>query len=358
MREVPKEDQQDPFNWTRWIEKSDSDPEWAKTMTVRHTNLVILDYISLKLPENAEELRSCLQSFFPEVSVGSVANQLLEMFVDNELAIETTDVVVSSSTTDQPELVTPVRALIFCRSAIRKQDWQISRQILCITCSLESLILLMDFSGEQSLALPGFPRDCHTSECECLNTATKVLSLISGSTSASLALGRICLRLRRVERSGQPGHLQWEPIKSKSRGQRLQKLCVTVLNTSDAVRQRPFMKKMRRHWIIEAGAKTATATAIFSALVFPELVDPPEGIIVKKPNTWPGATHRFCLLVMNDKVDFKDTPELGKLVQRARDKIFGENGERDPDDDVALDRWVQALRDDVIEHAPEIIYDT
>jgi hypothetical protein len=152
-------------------------------MTIRHKNVVIRDKVSLELPEDAEALKVCLQRFFPDAAVRNIANQLFDMFLDEELAMGVT----SNSTKEQRQPFVSFRTLIFCRSAIRKEDWLISRQVICIACSLQSLAILLELSGNQHLDLLEFPRNCHTRERECYNSAIKVLNLIRGSIAADLA---------------------------------------------------------------------------------------------------------------------------------------------------------------------------
>ncbi|KAK5062685.1 hypothetical protein LTR84_004758 [Exophiala bonariae] len=342
------------LGWTRWIGKSVNDPKWTRLMTIRHTDLVYLDIVSLNLPEELDTLKSCLESFEMQRALDSIAEELLMMFLDNELAIQTTNHIVSRTSAEEHESPVPVRAIIFSRSAIRRQDWQISRQTLVIACTWKSLMLLKDLS-QHSVALPNFPRHCHTQQCACFTTAINAVSWISRGMSANLALGQTCLRLRFDQSSRQPAHFQWVQARSGAKDTRFKNFCLAILNTtSSVIKQRPFIEKVRSHWKVSPGEGTATATAMFMALDVPQLVDDSKvaAMIVKKPRTWPETTQKFCLFVMEDGVDFENRAELCRLIQTAKKDIFG----GDPGDhncvladELALDEWIEALKDEVVE---------
>ncbi|RFU27659.1 hypothetical protein B7463_g8657, partial [Scytalidium lignicola] len=354
-------DRVDTYSWQRWVTPDQDLRPWAKTATIRHSNLMELTSLQVVMPEKIHLIKTCLALCFPGFPIKEAARKLLISLQDDNLAV-TTAVKAISWQGDQPkESILEVRALVYFRSGLRPEDWQITRQILCILCSEKAIQGLAQITGIS----PFINRSSNTTDAQCEQflRAINSLNLIGGNKSAGLALARPHLFIRAVSDGSGSSLFEWSSFclpraeegvtgsrtVSGFTGDNFFDIMSKALTTQD-VSIPPFMtlyieKKSCSYTIPGVSGQRGPPA---EALHIPNF--PTQGVIVKKPkNSWSETTPEFCFLVTNEQVQFGEEKSLGELLEESyRAKEFylvsRNTGSYSRSDRALIDNWFRDLK--------------
>ena len=345
-------DQEDVYHWLRWIVTDQSSPSWTRLATIRHSNLVQLTFQELNLPEEAQSLRSCLEMCFPSGDVKDVANRLLTTLLHDSICVTASSHTVLRRNTLLNGTLPRTRTFVYLRTQLRPEDWQIERYMLCLNCT-EMSIQVLGRLAQQVLGDLEAPDAWDSHDCECLFREMDRFKLLSGkeaANSAMLPLSRrqMCLKLCR-DATGQE-HFRAVKFCPNSDG----RLSLADLK---ALREAIVGREELQEYISEHRApfrvpSQATCPDMRSSLQMSEHVAESQGMLIRKPPSWPRATPEFCFLVTDEHVDFDDVATLGTIMKKVQDRdgILGNpRGQIEEGDMPFVDRWIRVLQGEVLD---------
>ena len=345
-------EREDAHNWGRWATTEQDSLPWAQRATIRHSNRVELSYLQVSMPEENRLLQTCLDSCFPSLSIMDAAKKLLISLEDDNLAVTTSVKATSWQGNQQEELILPVRALVYFRSALRPEDWQITRQVLCILCSEKAIQGLAEIAHYRPY-IPRSPKNNDDAQCERFLLAINSLNLIGGTRSAGLALLRRQLSLRAVGDNPRSSDFEWSKFSPQRndgfKGAEFHGIMSHALQHQEVSIQnhlKPYVEKNSCLCVVPAGSDQNGPPA--TALEIPNFRT--QGVLIKKPKGgWGETAQNLCFLVMNENVWFDNESMLGQLMDesnKAREvfAMANTNAAYEHGDRAIIDKWILILK--------------
>jgi hypothetical protein len=339
----------------KWANPSPNLAPWTRHATIRHSNMVLFQFSHLSIPEDQETLLECLeqQSDRGDGSIGDIAGSLISRFLGhaamtttprqilhlkNEWFKKGNDVTTGSES--------PLRAIFIFRTFIRISDWQIVRELWCISCTLQAIQNLAAIASVDFDAIPARSRWC--SDMHPFSSSDfRLIHSLAGKVSATAAINSTELHLENHVMDSGKSRCLWV---SRAPSEDIEKTfslspgdcCFPVDNESSLmeVLEKPLPIDFERR--LDTGLVRASGGEI----------------LLRKGEHWSETTPKWCLLVL-DELDFEDERELGRSLARAKDtgeyytfflKDSGSTWEKpiqepiDQDTDSSfLDMWVNEL---------------
>lgn len=320
-------DLEDTYHWRRWITNENDLRPWVQTATVRHANQVELSSLQMTMPEEISSLQACLRMCFPTIPVKDGARKLLIALQDGDLAVSTSVRMYPGQGNRLNDSFCRAKVLIHCRSRLRPEDWQISRQLLCLLCNEQSMEVLARIAELNPTVI-----EWTSSEeigFESVVQAISRLHLVGGMQSAGLALTRLPLCLKVATNTFGSSRCEWATSSPQRDGgisaDEMDDMVSQVVSGRDEPipdHLIPYVEKQRLSYIVPVNH--GAQEELFGSLRLPSFST--QGILIKKPKDgWPRKMQEFCLLVMNENVHFDDEFRLSQLLEFAKDRreIFG-----------------------------------
>ncbi|OAP55863.1 hypothetical protein AYL99_10015 [Fonsecaea erecta] len=338
--------EQDYSQWLRWATMKPGSPQWVGKATIRHVNLVETSRKQLILPEDTQMLQFYLRSCCPSVNIKDAAMRLLQTMEDDSFTIAKNNGAMSRLNDQSLDSMISVRTLIYVQSQLNPESWQLTRQLIQVVCSVRALQELARIAGRADECV--LETVCNAHAQEYFNRAFDSLKVVDGHTSAQMALAGHPLRLRLASNNGDTLDFEWAQFSHGECKLTLDELCQL---TSTAAEGRELSKR----YTVEAPALHRILPRLEAPVTSTGLLEIPRSrkqtILIKKPDSWPSTTQTFCLLVLDDEINFEDTATLGRLIREAR--IAGEmlggshhltqGWKFDQADGYFIDRWIHIM---------------
>jgi hypothetical protein len=303
---------------------------WSRHATIRHSNLSIFSFRHLAVPEERKALEACLNSFHMDEGMTNAAQCLLELLsYKNAVTItmngihQLENLWTRKSPHSAPTHENPVRARILFHTFLRPHDWQVVRELSCVTSSQRATEELMKIAGKRWHM---FSDNWTIHHCSCLITDAQSLRSLRGKLSMNSAAHNLHLHLEVSEQDSAAVHMRWvmPPNVEECEG----KLGLWERLTSDSPHYRPF--DLQHSSVLEEVLPGRSIPLSLAGLLqVPSDFGLHGAIILKKPPSWPASCPGFCFMVF-DETSFDDEPGLGaKILQayKARDLyVFQRNG--------------------------------
>jgi hypothetical protein len=343
--------------------KLSADAPWAARAAIRHSNTCLFVFSHLSLPEDLDSLSSCLQQA-SSVGIGStraIAKSLVVSLTDHALVKNTTiDWILQLKNYWLWETVYAsigsknlLRALFAFRSYIRTSDWQVVRELWCISCTAQTLHNLATIAG---LNMDGVLRSrIWQREKESLLPVSdfEALRRLTGSGAASAAISSKvlyhCLPSRDGGEAGSFG-FPWEARMGSDRLKR----SFSLLAPSVCCHGRIAQCTNKGTALIEV-LKKPSPKGIWR-LLGPEIPAKRGAILLQKGQHWPLTTPSWCLMIL-DETEPKRGQELAlRLLTQEYYQAFDfaprhdETGKpcqtalAQTGDDEFLNAWLEDLR--------------
>ncbi len=344
-------DGQDVHHWRRWVANEQESGSWVSKATIRHSNQVELSFLQMTMPAEVDLLRVFLTSWFPALTLKEAARKLLTSLQDDNLAVTASVKATSWQENQVNRFTLEVRALVYFRSALKPENWEIARHVLAILCDPKALKGLCEIAELNPNDQPTSDR-CVDADCEPFKQAINWVKAVGGTTSAGLALRRRQLYLRSVSNNDGSSKFEWMISRPEQEGGVLEHLLERISQTSESCEEgvpeilTPYIKRFRRTYIVPQGRDEQGPPA--TALKIPDLRT--SGALIKKPTTgWPEDTQDFCFLITNDNVRFDDIAKLGQLLEdtrRAKELyvIVRKKATYHQGDLALIDWWIRVLK--------------
>jgi hypothetical protein len=297
---------------------------WSKHATIRHSDLVLFSFRHAAVPEEPDALRAWLTLSNTNGSTPQ-ENMLLSCLIQETNAVTITmngilqleNAWTRTNHQLHSENDDPMIAWVWFRSYIRSRDWQVVRELNCLTVSAHSFGELMAIAG-----IPWTPLsdDWVAHRCHCLTKNAESLQSLCGKDSAITAMSNLVLRLETYLCDDGEVHFRWTEESNTA----------TIMATVFGADRRSPWKSVSSRSRLQAQASGFHCKELLKQLLPGKIVPPFLANILKIPTGFgnSGATllqhapvgpaeafPRYCLMVF-DETSLDDEPALGqKIVQ-------------------------------------------
>ena len=194
-----------PHPFLRWMGPSNMLSGPARDMTIRHANMIEFRFLHLRMPDDIQALSILLRSVTTEelqhVLVEAIVASLLDPLCGIRTTLSWIDQVRclwvrAEPTSEDHAADVDVRALFQFRTYLRGSDWQLVREMTCISWTSGGIAALAHLSGDNS-RLDGTSFPLNVSECASNRAAETItrLRFLAGKVSAAAAFASRTLYL-------------------------------------------------------------------------------------------------------------------------------------------------------------------
>lgn len=300
---------------------------WTNKATIRHANLVLFTFRHIVVPEE----RGALETFL--VASGEAGGSLTNAQVlyrdlrEPAAAVHITSYGLSQLEMAWTQSETPtiadtdqtLRAWVFFQTFFRREDWQIVRQLSCITFSPRAVETLATIALDGCNTNPGPVCEPTAHRCPCLVKAVEALRLLHGKDSAAGAMLGLTLNLELGLHGSADIHFQWARAQDAVPPSHPM---IALMQTSNAS---PHLRLSSL--LTEILVKKPTPRLLIAFLKPAKRTGARGALLLKKPHLWHSACPTYCLLVLKES-DLSDEAELGDTILRVVEarEIFGVRG--------------------------------
>jgi hypothetical protein len=302
----------------KWAKSSPTDVPWTAHATIRHSNMCLFVFSHLSLPKDLESLVVCLRQA-SSLEVGSartIAMSLVLSLTDHMLVRNTTmDRILQlknnwlregESACNGSEY--PLRALFVFRTYIRTSDWQIVRELWCISCTAQTvhnLAKIADFSVDSlrtRMRQSAKEHPLPASDFETLRTLT-------GSNAASAAINSKVLYHRVASPVREDSRFDY-PWESRLASEDMNK-SFSLFDPRICYREMIASFLDRGTALMEILKKPSPKNLWY--YLGPEIPAKRSAILLHKGDHWPQATPSWCLMIL-DELELEKSDELARRL--------------------------------------------
>lgn len=361
-QEVANDDQQDfqaanshPF--LRWASHRNVSTSWAPHTSIRHSDVVMFSFRILEIPESQESFHELISSLqYDDQEKLTMMLHALKAIQQGQCTsslkrgqINDMEKYWTGVNTQTPyggsmlnRLDEEVEAFFLFRTFCQQEDWQIKREIYCVTWTPRAASVLGMYFGtyidltlddEDSLLSPQYTD---------FTQAFQQLRKLSGRQSVAYALNNTSLILLPCKDASERGiQLQWREPQSQGM---LEQVIAQYVALFDSVSCSENEVRSYHHqcsrllWVLPTEQAIDTSSGLEAVS---DDVGKGGAMLAFKPNAWPRQCPRFCLFVLVGH-GFQDEANLGSLLRytiKERDMycVF-EGAAEDPERLSATDR--------------------
>lgn len=302
----------------KWVRISPTEVPWTAHATIRHSNMCLLAFSHLSLPKDVDSLLACLRQG-SSLGIGStrtIAMSLVLSLTDHSLVRNTTmDRILQlktdwlregESTSNRSEY--PLRALFLFRTYIRTSDWQIVRELWCISCTAQTVHSLAKIAGF-SVDNMRIRMQQSAKEYPLPASDFETLRGLTGGNAASAAINGKVLCYRIASQGDETGHsgCRWDsPHVSEDMKRSFSMLAPSVRN-----RERIASCLDRGTALMEVLKKPLPTNLLYH--LGPEIPATRGAILLQKGQHWPQSTPGWCLMIL-DELDLDKSEELAQRL--------------------------------------------
>ncbi|KIW09895.1 hypothetical protein PV08_11996 [Exophiala spinifera] len=296
----------------KWVKISSTGVPWTAHATIRHSNMCLFAFSHLSLPEELDLLLACLRqaSSWGVGSIRKIATSLVMSLTDHSFVRNTTMGSILQLRNDwlredentSVDSEYPLRALFVFRTYIRTSDWQIIRELLCISCTAQTAHNLAKIAGFSAESLR-IRMQQSSNEHPLPISDFEALRGLTGSDAASAAISSKvlyhCLTPTREEAGG--FSCSWESrLVSEDMKISFSMLAPSICFSLDRrtalmeVLKKPSPKNLRYH-------------------LGPDVAARKSAILLHKGNHWPRTTPSWCLMIL-DELELERSGELARRL--------------------------------------------
>lgn len=301
----------------RFFISNNSSNHWSRHATIRHSNVVLFSFRHFAIPEDGEALGVCLNSFRMAGGITHAAKCLSELLEEKNVVTITMNGVYQlenlwARTSHQPvsENDCPIRARILFHTYLRSKDWQVVRELSCVTGSRRAIEELVIKAGN-TWSWPS--NDWTVHRCPCLITDTQSLRSLCGKESTTSAALNLSLHLEPLVHDNAEAHFRWA-TQSNTEADEARFDPWAALNLKSSSHR--SISGLRYRSILEELLPGRSAPPFLVPLLrIPTRLGVNGAILLKKPPSWSAICPTFCLMVF-DESSFDDEPGLSQKITR------------------------------------------
>jgi hypothetical protein len=318
---------------------------FAQDCSIRHSDIVLFSFRNLDMPRDLDSLRTLIGTLRCGAEEQEMMMHALNFVRQDQISltmrrdqihqIEESWTGASSqrrslsSNTNQM-----VKAFFFFRTFFQHKDWQLKRELYCVTFSAEAAALMTTVFGADIDCC--FEDNLQTTDPHELVQELRNLRYLSGRQSVGNAIVESALYVSHCDNDGAGGiQVKWHPPDQripKTCIERLADLFISVSGTRDTVCA--YHRQSENLLLIHRTAEATEATGVTSGLQeISDDVGRNEAMLIIRANNWPRECSRFCLFVLIDQ-NFDDAVQLGRFLDRAISipemYLIGEHAQQQP----------------------------
>lgn len=302
----------------RWAIISPIDVPWTVHATIRHSNMCLFAFSHLSLPKDLESLVAYLRqaSSLGLGSTRTIAMSLVASLTDHLMVRNTTvDRILqlkndwlreSESAFNDSNCL--LRALFVFRTYIRTSDWQIVRELWCISCTTQTVHNLAKIAGFSIDSLQ-IRMQQSAKEHPLPPSDFEALRILTGNDAASAAINSKVLYHCVVSSGGQTGPFgcPWEsrPVSEDM------KRTFSLLAPSVCYQERTISYLDRGTALMEVLKKPSPKNLWYH--LGPEIPARRGAILLHKGPHWPQTTPSWCLMIL-DELELEKSEELAQRL--------------------------------------------
>lgn len=322
-------------------EVGESDPgELDESKVVRNACTTLYRWRYIGMPDDETALLELLGALQGPKCLRTAARDLWQIVTDEQHTVHMSlravrDLLGTSTEAEATELACedPVATLVLCQRHLVQTSWQIICNFWCITCSQSAARLLATIAGlTDSEAFELAYWRAH--DCDCLASAVGSLGSLQGKASAAAAISEDMFCVAADGAETHRGHIRWTKA-----DRRLLRPRLTILDSLFN-----HIDKGRQTMLPLAVSRSCPIDELDSALFDTSDFDNLEGILLRKPDSWPDSCPLWCFLIF----DAAPTSSVGRQIEAAHaNNAIWAGSRRTSDDDRLLSEWGQALREEM-----------
>jgi hypothetical protein len=302
----------------KWAKVSPTDIRWTAHATIRHSNMCLFAFSHLLLPEDPESLVACLRQA-SSLGVGSartIATSLVVSLTDPSLVRNTTMERILQLKNDwlrEGESASnvsesPLRALFVFRTYFRTSDWQLVRELWCISCTAQAVHTLAKFAGFSISTLRSRMQQS-AKECPLSASDFEALRGLTGSDAASAAVNSKVLYHCVASPGGETGGVScpWESHLASEDMKR----SFSLLAPSVCSRERTASYLDRGSALMEVLKKPSPKKLLYHLGL--EIPARRGAILLHKGHLLLQTTPSWCLMIL-DELELDESEELARRI--------------------------------------------
>jgi hypothetical protein len=291
---------------------------WTKNATIRHTDLVLFSFCHIAAPEDGEALRGWLNSVKPasdnpqDLITSILVRDTNAVTITMNGVLQLENLWTRTDHQPSPEHDHPILAWIWFRSYLKPGDWQVVREIFCITVSQPAF--------RELLKLAGVAQSPHANEwiahlCDCLTTDAQSLRSLCGRESIASAASSLSLRLETFWHNNGEVHFRWAKQADNTTAD-AERLYHWISESSKTSLDASLPGCHSRKILEELLPRKVVPSFLRPLLRIPSRFGKQGAALLKQPASWPaGRSPMYCLMV-SDETGFDDEPALCQKIVR------------------------------------------
>ena len=297
---------------------------WSKHATIRHANLVLFSFRHFAIPEDSQALVAWLNSFSLPRGIARFAQTLSQEIERSNAVTITMNGVLQlenlwTRSTHQPSSDNddPILAWIYFDSYLRSSDWQVVRELSCVTASQSAIKKLMTIAG---IPLSSSSIDWTAHRCHCLTTDAQSLRSLCGKDSTISAALILRLQLQSFVHANDEVHFRWTK-ESDTEDEAVRRAGLRLRSSVDPDNffQGQISGLRNRDLYEELLSGSLMPPFLLPFMRTPWRFGAKDAVLLKKTPLWFAAScPQYCLMVF-DETGFDDEPALARKVIRLSD---------------------------------------
>jgi hypothetical protein len=187
---------------------------WTNTVAVRNIDVILFQFCHISLPHQLPALGQCLRTLLPHLTVFEAAENIHNLFVTEGISLSTISLAeieswwTKSGSAANSEQEVVLKMLVRMHTFVRKEDWRITRALICISCTQEAADCLSEVSQRPRMSSIGRERWI-AHRCSSISNAVSCVKWPPRFFAACAAIGAGSLSLTCSSQDQDSDHLTW-----------------------------------------------------------------------------------------------------------------------------------------------------
>lgn len=189
---------------------------WTNTVAVRNIDVILFQFCHISLPHQLPALGQCLRTLLPHLTVFEAAENIHNLFVTEGISLSTISLAeieswwTKSGSAANSEQEVVLKMLVRMHTFVRKEDWRITRALICISCTQEAADCLSEVSQRPRTSSIGRERWI-AHRCSSISNAVSCAKWPPRFFAACAAIEARSLSLTCPSQDQDSDHLTWIP---------------------------------------------------------------------------------------------------------------------------------------------------
>jgi hypothetical protein len=279
---------------------------WTPAVAVRNIDVVLFQFCHVSLPQQLPALIQCLRTLLPHLTIFEAAGNIQNLLETEGIFLSTISFAeiesrwIKSGSVTHSKQECVLKMLVRMHTFVRKEDWRITRALICISCTQEAADCLSEISQRPRTSSAGRERWIahHSSSISsaiwCAKWPPRFFAACTAIEAGSLSL--TCL-----SQYQESDHLTWIPSHQSHLFERMQQNFDQLGGRYALQRGKPGAMVPSVGWPRSMGTGYLAGKSV---------------IMLLKSDLSPAQAQDYCLLLMQP-LDYLDSSSLVRFVEDA-----------------------------------------